>query len=162
MVHITIYVLLTVATWTNPPNVSNYFVVPTHIIMDTDKIRWMTMGFLKRNAWYLPQYLDVSMDALWIYIGKSYHLISLVRIGHKGFGNNNFWQIQKILICLYGKLIGVELENIMKHINNPMNCNNSVEVVYHNDEDIKIFLLVHTMITNNSPIQTPSHVRCSS
>ena len=131
------YVLYRIAIWKDPADVGDYFIVPTTAITDTDQksserkyqARKHLMDTYRNMRTALRQLFDRA-------INHAYHSRGMTNTGmaRQGFGNNEPPVILECLKRLYGTPILHELYQAILSPNNPMDRNQSMEVMLRTTE----------------------------
>jgi hypothetical protein len=140
------YALYSQTEWRNPPDVGEYFQVPTTAITETEQKseenRWKANKNLRDNFKNIRTALVLLFERI---IDEAYHSggTQVAGLGRRGFGNDEPPDIIERLKRLYGKPSLQELDQALLRLNDPMDRNLPVEVMLRSVEEIQMFLMAH-------------------
>ena len=140
------YALYTRTLWRDPPDVGEYFEIPTIAITDTEQKtaenRWKANKSLRDNFKNVRTALILLFERI---IDEAYHSggTGVAGLARRGFGNDEPPDILSRLKRLYGKPSLQELDQALIRLNDPMDRNQPVKVMLRSMEEIQMFLMAH-------------------
>jgi hypothetical protein len=132
--------------WRDPPDVGEYFQIPSTAITETEQKseenRWKANKNLRDTFKNIRTALILLFERI---IDEAYHSggTQVAGLGRRGFGNDEPPDIIARLKRLYGKPSLQELDQALLRLNDPMDRNLPVEVMLKSVEEIQMFLMAH-------------------
>jgi hypothetical protein len=132
--------------WKDPPDVGEYFQIPSTAITETEQKseenRWKANKNLRDTFKNIRTALILLFERI---IDEAYHSggTQVAGLGRRGFGNDEPPDIIARLKRLYGKPSLQELDQALLRLNDPMDRNLPVEVMLKSVEEIQMFLMAH-------------------